>query len=92
MRKLQRFLAVPMGLSALAALWLLYRQAGNHGLVVGLLALLVIATLLFAYGRLQRRTDKSGWAVAGLFVAAIVIAIIQLPSHAARPSAAAAAW
>jgi thiol:disulfide interchange protein/DsbC/DsbD-like thiol-disulfide interchange protein len=91
MRNLQRFLAVPMGLSALAALWLLYRQAGDHGLVVGLLALLVIATLLFAYGRLQRRTDKSGWAVAGLFVAAIVIAIIQLPSHAARPSAASGA-
>jgi len=91
MLNLQRFLAVPMGLSALAALWLLYRQAGNHGLVVGLLALLVIATLLFAYGRLQRRTDKSGWAVAGLFVAAIVIAIIQLPSHAARPAAVAGA-
>ena len=36
MRKLQRLLAIPMALSALAALWLLYRQAGGKGLLIGL--------------------------------------------------------
>ena len=88
MRKLQRFLAIPMGLSALAALWLLYRQLGDRGLVFGLLGALVIAALLYAYGRVQRRTDKSGWAVAGLFAATTVIAITQMPSQVVRPAAA----
>src|SRR5206468_6881352 len=34
MKRLQRFLAIPMAATALACVWLLYRQAGPHGLVV----------------------------------------------------------
>jgi DsbC/DsbD-like thiol-disulfide interchange protein/cytochrome c biogenesis protein CcdA len=36
MARLQRFLAIPMGATAVAALWLLYRQAGEAGLWIGL--------------------------------------------------------
>ena len=91
MKRLQRFLAIPMAASAAAALWLLYRQTGAHGLVVGLLAGALIAALLFAYGYVQRRSDKRGWAVAGLFVAFTVLAIARVPSHVERPAAIAGA-
>jgi thiol:disulfide interchange protein len=88
MQRLQRFLAIPMAASAVAALWLLYRQSGDRGLVAGLIAGLLIAALLFTYGRIQRRTDNIGWAVAGLFVALTVIAITRVPPHVERPAAA----
>ncbi len=35
MARLQRFLAIPMGATAVAALWLLYREAGQRGAVDG---------------------------------------------------------
>ena len=38
MRTLQRFLAIPMAASAVAALWLLYRQGGTPALLLGLFA------------------------------------------------------
>ena len=45
MDRLKRFLAIPMGASALAALWLLYRQAGERALIIGVV---VSIGLLFA--------------------------------------------
>jgi thiol:disulfide interchange protein len=48
MRRLQRFLAIPMGASALAALWLLYRQGGPSLLLAGVIAAaLLLAALWF---------------------------------------------
>ena len=44
MKRLQRFLAIPMGASAVAALWLLYRQAGHAALLVALVALAALTT------------------------------------------------
>ncbi|MEO7655622.1 MAG: protein-disulfide reductase DsbD domain-containing protein, partial [Sphingomicrobium sp.] len=42
MARLQRFLAVPMAATIVAALWLLYRQTGTGGFVVGLAATLLL--------------------------------------------------
>jgi thiol:disulfide interchange protein len=91
MIKLQRFLAIPMAASAVAALWLLYRQTGNRGLAMGLLGAMIIAAALFAYGRAQRRSGKSGWAVAGLCVAVVLVSVMQVPSQAERSAALAGA-
>jgi DsbC/DsbD-like thiol-disulfide interchange protein/cytochrome c biogenesis protein CcdA len=91
MQRLQRFLAIPMGASAIAALWLLYRLAGQRGLVLGLIAAILIGGLLFAYGYVQRRGLRSGWAAAGVFLAATVFAVSQVPSQAVRSASIAGA-
>jgi DsbC/DsbD-like thiol-disulfide interchange protein/cytochrome c biogenesis protein CcdA len=54
MDRLKKVLAIPMGLSALAALWLLYRQAGDAGLLFGLIAIIALALCLYFGGRMQR--------------------------------------
>jgi thiol:disulfide interchange protein len=54
MHKLQRFLAIPMGATAVAALWLLYREAGQQALWIGVGAAAVLAVALAIIGRNQR--------------------------------------
>ena len=54
MVRLQRFLAIPMAATAAGCLWLLWRQAGGQGFVVGLVALVLLTLLLFAFGKRQR--------------------------------------
>ena len=55
MARLQHVLAIPMGLTALACLWLLWRQAGPHGLIVALAAVGLLAMLLIGAGRSEGR-------------------------------------
>jgi DsbC/DsbD-like thiol-disulfide interchange protein/cytochrome c biogenesis protein CcdA len=85
MKRLQRFLAIPMGASALAALWLLGRQAGPRGLVVALIALAVLTALLIWYGFAQRRDARDGWVILPLSIVVVGLAMWQVP---ARPVAA----
>lgn len=54
MHRLQRFLAIPMGATAVAALWLLYREAGQQALWIGVGAAAVLAVALAIIGRNQR--------------------------------------
>ena len=51
----RRLMAIPMALTALALLWLLWRLSGQFGLVIGLAAALLLGALLLVYGRLQSR-------------------------------------
>ncbi|URD61036.1 thioredoxin family protein [Sphingomonas sp. KRR8] len=75
MLRLQRILAIPMGLSTLAALWLLYRQGGTSGLLLGLLAAALLVTALVLAGRRQSR----GLPALGRPVAiALALAIVPL--------------
>jgi thiol:disulfide interchange protein len=69
MMRLQRFLAIPMAATAVAALWLLYRQAGNSGLWVGIAAAAILAIALAIVGASQKRGQPIP--VFGLVVAAI---------------------
>jgi len=80
MRRLQHFLAIPMAASAIAALWLLQRQTGAHGILIGIVAALAVAALLAVYGVLQRREATARWGAAGLAVVAIVLAIAFIPA------------
>ncbi|MGN6156023.1 MAG: protein-disulfide reductase DsbD domain-containing protein, partial [Sphingomicrobium sp.] len=54
MARLQRFLAIPMAATAVAALWLLYREAGAPALWIGIAAAAVLAVALTLVGRAQR--------------------------------------
>jgi thiol:disulfide interchange protein len=60
MDRLKRFLAIPMGASAIAALWLLYRQAGNPALLFGIFAGAALVACLYFAGRNSARRSTPG--------------------------------
>jgi DsbC/DsbD-like thiol-disulfide interchange protein/cytochrome c biogenesis protein CcdA len=80
MKRLQHFLAIPMAATAVACLWLLQRQTGQRGLMLGLLALVVVAAILAGYGFAQRRLPRVGWAALPLGAAAVALAVWQVPA------------
>ena len=82
MRRLQRFLAIPMGATALGALWLLNRLAGEQALLIG--AAISMGVLFAAYeaGRLQRRNKSGAWGGAVAAIALAVAGIWLMPEHA----------
>jgi thiol:disulfide interchange protein len=84
MKRLQRFLAIPMGATAVACVWLLDRQAGAHGLVVAVIALAVLTALLIWYGFAQRREAREGSAILVFALLVVGLAMWQVP---ARPVA-----
>jgi DsbC/DsbD-like thiol-disulfide interchange protein/cytochrome c biogenesis protein CcdA len=87
MERLQRFLAIPMGATAVACAWLLYRQAGQKGLVIALIAAAVLAVVLLAIGYGQRRSLRSGWTLALLAVAIVGLALWQVPDRSTLSAA-----
>ncbi|MFL6741040.1 MAG: protein-disulfide reductase DsbD family protein [Sphingomicrobium sp.] len=82
MQKLQRLLAIPMAASALAALWLLYRQAGPRALEAGILATAVLLFLVRAFGRCNREGKIGAWVFPVALAAIAVPAIIAVSSEA----------
>jgi DsbC/DsbD-like thiol-disulfide interchange protein/cytochrome c biogenesis protein CcdA len=84
MKRLQHLLAIPMGASAAAALWLLYRQSGSHGLAVGFVALAALAVLLIWYGFAQRREARDGSAILVFSILVVGLAMWQVPAHPLR--------
>jgi thiol:disulfide interchange protein len=76
MDKLKRFLAIPMGASAIAALWLLYRLGGERELVTGAFASAGLLLILWPSGRLQRQGKGGAWAGA---IGALVLLVIAIP-------------
>jgi len=83
MRKLQRVLAVPMALSALAALWLLYRQAGGKGLLIGAAIGAGLVFAAYEAGKLQRHGKGGAWGGALAAVALAAVGISLIPQRAA---------
>ena len=83
MDRLRRFLAIPMAASAAAALWLLERQAGERGLLIGIALSIGLLLAAFEAGRLQRRSKAGAWgsAVAALLLVAAGVAL--MPRHGA---------
>jgi DsbC/DsbD-like thiol-disulfide interchange protein/cytochrome c biogenesis protein CcdA len=80
MRRLQRFLAIPMGASALAALWLLYRLAGERALLFALLATAALLLCLYVAGRIQRGGRPQAKVAALLAVVIAIAAIARVPA------------
>jgi thiol:disulfide interchange protein len=86
MRRLQRFLAIPMGATALAALWLLYRVAGARALVIGAVAAALLIAVLVGWRIGQRGRRKVGLVAiaASLLVCGAAVAIA--PANVASPT------
>jgi len=89
MRTLQRFLAIPMGLSALAAVWLLYRLAGLEGLALGLGAIFWLAICLRTFGNYQKGRVGRAWGLGSLlFAAVLAVSMVARPfPHSIRVAA-----
>ena len=95
MRTFQRILAVPMALTAVACLWLLYRLAGRDAVIAGLGFAALLFTLLHIFGRRQRSGTGAGWVAASLTAMAVVAAIIvtpSMPQNAAKSAELGEAW
>lgn len=82
MRRLQQFLAIPMWASAMAALWLLDRQAGRQALYVGVAISIGLLLAAFEAGRLQRRGKGGAWGSAVAAVALAIVGIAMVPHRA----------
>jgi DsbC/DsbD-like thiol-disulfide interchange protein/cytochrome c biogenesis protein CcdA len=91
---LKRFLAVPMAASAAAALWLLYRQTGGSGLIVGVIISLALIFLCLMSRWLQRRGMSGSWAclVGGLALAGLGIALVPQRASFSASVSGAQAW
>jgi DsbC/DsbD-like thiol-disulfide interchange protein/cytochrome c biogenesis protein CcdA len=81
MARLQRFLAIPMAASAVAALWLLYRLGGQSALIAGLAWTAMLLALLVALGFAQRTGRSVGIAVATLALVFAIVAIATVPKR-----------
>lgn len=75
MTRLQRLLAVPMGLTALALLWLAWRQGGPGFALLSLVLAVLVATLLMLWRHGERM--KLAGAAALCLVAAAVLPFAQ---------------
>jgi DsbC/DsbD-like thiol-disulfide interchange protein/cytochrome c biogenesis protein CcdA len=91
MQRVQHVLAIPMGATALAALWLLYRQAGTTGLLLGFAAAAGLLLLLYAAGRRQRGGNRILWALPAALALSVLLVVIVPPPSAATAHAVAGA-
>lgn len=87
MVRLQRFLAIPMAATAVATLWLLHRQAGPTGLVIGLSAAGALVLLLLALNQVQKRGLRTGATVPVLALLIAGTAVALSPPAVQRPAA-----
>ena len=93
MDQLKHFLAIPMAASALAALWLLDRQAGVTALWLGIAATIGLLLLLFGAGQRQRDGHRIFWALpAAIALTALLIAVVPAGTGAAHATADAEVW
>jgi|tagenome__1003787_1003787.scaffolds.fasta_scaffold20980691_2 DsbC/DsbD-like thiol-disulfide interchange protein/cytochrome c biogenesis protein CcdA len=81
MARLQRFLAIPMAASAVAALWLLYRLGGEPALIAELAWTAMLLALLVAFGFAQRSGRSVGIAVVTLALVFTIAAIATVPKR-----------
>ncbi len=81
MARLQRFLAIPMAASAVAAIWLLYRLGGQPALIAGLAWTAMLLALLVAFGFAQRSGRPVGIPVATLALVFTIVAIGTVPKR-----------
>jgi thiol:disulfide interchange protein len=95
MDRLKRFFAIPMGLSAIAALWLLDRLAGEKALLFGLFAAVALAICLYFAGRIRRAERPQHGFVLALALLVVIVAVARVPATSnghQRSSSANGAW
>jgi DsbC/DsbD-like thiol-disulfide interchange protein/cytochrome c biogenesis protein CcdA len=82
MDRLKRFLAIPMAASAVAALWLLWRQGGSDAFLIGCAGIAAVVILLVGYRSAQRSGRRAGAAI----IVAAVLAFLALGRALPAPS------
>ncbi len=78
----RKLMAVPMALTALALLWLLWRLSGQFGLMLGAAAAATVAVLLLFTGNAQRRSGISPPLMVATVLAIAALAVFALPRQA----------
>ena len=91
MGRFQRILSVPMFLTAAALLWLLWRQTGQAGLVIGAVTTLVGAAILWLFGRKQPMSFILLLA-AVIGIAAAAAQVLPAAGTGSKPGNIAGAW
>jgi len=87
MERFRRLMAIPMGLTALALIWLTVQLGGRGFALFALVMLFGIVLALVVVGRLQK-AGKMAWPAFGLVAAPFLIfGAFALPSSYARPEA-----
>jgi thiol:disulfide interchange protein len=86
MNSLRAILSLPMFATALALAWVLGRQAGVEGMTMGLAGALLLGLFLWWLGARQRQGSGGAWLPAGGALAAMVAAVVLLPT--AQPAVA----
>ena len=84
----RKAMAIPMALTAVALLWLLWRLSGETGLLIGAAGLAMLLIALFHFGRLQRQ-GKAALLPSAAIASIAAIAVILLPREAVTASRAA---
>jgi DsbC/DsbD-like thiol-disulfide interchange protein/cytochrome c biogenesis protein CcdA len=89
METFRRVMAVPMGLTALALLWLTWRLGGNLYAVAAFVVAIAMVALLIMIGRLQQAGKPAGRQGAVGLAALLLVSVLVLPHvQAARGPAA----
>jgi thiol:disulfide interchange protein/DsbC/DsbD-like thiol-disulfide interchange protein len=81
--RFRKAMAIPMALTALALLWLLWRLSGSFGLILGGSAAATIAILLLFIGNAQRRSGMTPPVMAVSVLALAALAFAALPREPA---------
>ncbi len=76
MGRFQAILSIPMFLTAIALGWLLWRQTGTPGLILGLVAVALMTVVLFAIGRRQSAGKSAALLGGGLLIATVAFAAL----------------
>jgi DsbC/DsbD-like thiol-disulfide interchange protein/cytochrome c biogenesis protein CcdA len=80
MDRFRRIMAIPMGLTALALVWLTVQLGGRSFAIIALVLVFGVLLALFVVGKLQR-TGKMAWPAFGLVAAPfLAFALIALPN------------
>jgi thiol:disulfide interchange protein/DsbC/DsbD-like thiol-disulfide interchange protein len=80
----RKAMAVPMGLTAIALLWLLVRLTGQQGLLIGVLSASAIVLVLILRLRNRERTRYAGLGAFALCLMILGVAVKTLPNVSER--------
>jgi DsbC/DsbD-like thiol-disulfide interchange protein/cytochrome c biogenesis protein CcdA len=79
MEKFRKIMAIPMGLTALALIWLVRQLGGDGFVLIALISLMGVIAALAIYGRRQRQGKSAGLTFALIAAPFIAFAAIALP-------------
>jgi len=80
MQKFRKAMAIPMGLTALALIWLVHQLGGDQFGLIALIALFGLVIALWVYGRRQSQAKGAGLSFALIAAPFLAFAVLALPN------------